>query len=443
MSNRKAGRLYLLACFLGLGCPGCAGGVPVDVKPESTTWKSYCKCRVCSNVVNGICQGPYVDDGKPEPISQCYESPTYLLRNPSALANLINQMTARCNSWEGNDPGRGFIPEGAPAPAPPPVIRNCYLVDVTDPGIYPPEVPFAGSYLLAIQSQEACTERHTFSYDQPYADASSWSTRYNVSARQGYMDLWYNGQSARVSLTGSFRIHGVGCYDGLAALGITQCPAIVRTIELKSNDIANLGGDHVYSNINIVGVGELYGKVTNQGNEVAAGSVSAGDEALAQAWGMAGPGAGNGSLYFTANQVPVNNQRVGALGTWESGISLTAYYEERHYEMAGYFGLPEGNTGYIEIVGSTNNLLPVAYAGPDQSVCVENGVTLNGSFFDPDSDGVYHHVGWYTSSWQLLAWDNLAPHLQLPVGTHDLYLFVWDQDMGTAVDMVRIEVRGC
>lgn len=438
MNARWGALSLLLAATLLAADSGCLPDM--DVPVGSSTWEAYCQCKICSQPIpGGGCQ-TQIPDGPPFRIPQCGPNSRYLLLFPQERDQFVQNLSHACSmEWQRR---YGNMPEGTPPPSPPPVQRWCDLVPVTDPAISPPELPFEGSNFLTLQRADACVDSR-MSYTEPYANATAWNTRYNVGGRNSYMDLWYNRRYARVELTGAFHTQGINCYDGLSSLGITECPSILRTVELKGQGVADLGGDYVFDNINIIGVGSIFGRVANAGNNVATGSANPADVALAQTWQMAGPGEQNGYLYVTADQVPMGNRRVGAVAGWQSRVGITVNYRERLYEVSGAFDLPNGYYGYLRFVGSTNNQLPVADAGFDQTVCREAGVTLSGRFLDPDSDNVWHHVGWYNYNWELLAWDNLKPHLQLPIGTHYLILMVWDQALGTGMDVVKVEVLGC
>jgi len=355
------------------------------------------------------------------------------------VESLRSELRSLCEAY--NSPTQQpFIPEaGAPPTLPP--HRECGLEIITP---VPPAASIVDTLgMLALLKENSCEPSRM---PNSVIGADPWSTTYLVDRARSWMDLTYNNTTDRVTFDGSFAIAGVGCYDGI---GVTRCPQVIKDIRLSGMDPAMLGGDYDLTNIELINMGSVYGKVDNVPGNQAHGTSELNDVRLAIDWGLAPGGAQNGSLYVGASQINHNLDRWGAVATWAGGITLDVNYRQKSYSVTGPIQLPDGGSGVIHLEGATDNYPPVALAGPNQTVTANPrtgiaAVTLNGHFIDPDHDNVFLRLGWYKvvgTTWTELAWNNLHPTISLRRGTYTIVLYVWDQNSATGIDALQVTVN--
>jgi hypothetical protein len=311
--------------------------------------------------------------------------------------------------------------------------KRCDVVTVFHSSISqtPAPTPTSFSDLLTVADDLDCQGERSLNSHGFYAQSTPRSTRYTVDATKSWLDLTFEGQTARTVVEGTFLVEGEGCYDGVSA---TTCAQTLNHIALRGlNDIL-LGGDYDIRDIAVVNVGTISGTVTKLPNHHASGTAQLGSE-------------GSG-LLISGSQINHSLRRVGVFSTPQNDLVLDIDYQNRTFVLEGPLELSFGEQAYIYLEGSTDNHMPVADAGPDQQVCMPEAgrwadVTMAGRFIDPDSDDTFQSVVWWNEAGVLMASNDFTPTLRLGLGRHTLKLYVWDEDDGTGEDTVVVDVMDC
>jgi hypothetical protein len=396
------------------GCTFDGSGLPVT----ETFYAGYCLCVKCTNrdtTDPQQCAGAWVVDGAAQPVTVCADPEEQIAADQQKRQELVGELRGQCENQLSFD------------------LQECNLVPVYHSSITETPPPAASHFsdLVTVADRFSCQRGRSLNDHGFYGKATPRSTRYTIDTSKSWLDLTFNGQTARTSVKGTFLVDGEGCYDGVTA---TSCAQSLNHIALRGlNDIL-LGGDYDISSIVVVNVGTISGAVTNLPNNRASGTAQLGSE-------------GSG-LLISGSQINHNLRRVGVFSTLQNDLVLDIDYQNRTFVLEGPLELSFGEQGYLYLEGSTDNHMPVADAGPDQQVCMPEvgrwaDVTMAGRFIDPDSDDTYQSVVWWNESGVLMDSNDLSPTLRLGLGRHTLRLYVWDENDGTGDDTMVVDVMDC
>lgn len=213
--------------------------------------------------------------------------------------------------------------------------------------------------------------------------------------------------SASAVVSGTIELSGGNCREG-------TCPLTIHMLELTSDQVNAVvdGSEETATNLTVVN--------TNEAEGTCLGSPTL-NACLALLEG------GSTRLFVSAETESGERKAIDAINVGEGGAIIN--YGSREVFITGTF--TNGDTTVeFGVAGTVDNLAPRIDLPPPIALDCGTGVTLQADIDDVDGDPARAEVTWFVDGRRIASVDQNTAVVDLPVGTHEVFAVVTDEDGG-------------
>jgi len=277
--------------------------------------------------------------------------------------------------------------------------------------------PIPASQYLSKAATDVCAD------PQPLVETTPYVAHLELHPSTSWIQVRSDGETTTTAAQGTLVYRDGNCYPGTVA----SCPITIESLQVWGLNLVRIGHRDVLDTF-LVNYLDLAGVIDSSG----AGTI----------WLNTGE-----NRYLLGSGLDVaDNVRKGLAQDSQDALNIQINYASKQFHIWGDLSLAGGRAA-LSLSGTTPNQAPWVDAGPNQRVqCStrygnKGRVVLAGRDVDPDSDNHPFWSAWYKQT-SIVAQNSLTPTILLPIGTHDLTLYVDDGSGGAGHDTVQIEVYG-